>query len=184
MSEKLKESLSAAMDDEADEFELRRVLDEVHKDPELRELWERYHMVGRALRGDAPELGGTLRERVWAALDAPQDVDDLEITAPERQAAAAGSTAWLGRITGIAVAAGVAFAVIFGVGELGQGEPQIAESQVMLDGPARTAPQFNAEVSASDLRRANAYMMHHVQQQALNQPGVTSFVKLVTFEEQ
>ena len=31
MSEKLRESLSAAMDDEADEFELRRVLDEMKK---------------------------------------------------------------------------------------------------------------------------------------------------------
>lgn len=184
MSEKLRESLSAAMDDEADEFELRRVLDEMHKDPELRERWERYHMVGRALRGERPELGGGLRERVWAALDAPADSDELELTAPETRAAPAASSSWLGRITGIAVAAGVAFAIVFGVGELGQGEPQVADTQVTIEGPTRAVPQFDTEVSANDLRRANAYMMHHVQQQALNQPGVTSFVKLVTFEEQ
>ena len=33
MSEKLRESLSAVMDGEADEFELRRVLNEIDQDP-------------------------------------------------------------------------------------------------------------------------------------------------------
>ena len=46
MSEKLKGSLSAVIDGEADEFELRRVLDEVDKNEELRSTWERYHLIG------------------------------------------------------------------------------------------------------------------------------------------
>ena len=41
MSEKLKESLSAVVDGEADEFELRRVLDEINRDQILAESWER-----------------------------------------------------------------------------------------------------------------------------------------------
>ena len=39
MSEQLRESLSAAMDDEADAFELRRMLDEAQGDEALREQW-------------------------------------------------------------------------------------------------------------------------------------------------
>ena len=41
MSEKLKESLSAVIDSEADEFETRRVLDEAATDAELKQTWER-----------------------------------------------------------------------------------------------------------------------------------------------
>ena len=52
MSEKLKESLSAVMDGEADEFELRRVLDEVSKDAELASSWDRYHLIGSVMRGE------------------------------------------------------------------------------------------------------------------------------------
>ena len=185
MSEKLRDSLSAAIDDEADEFELRRVLDEMQKDPELRHLWERYHTVGRLIRGERIDPDNQLRERVWAALG------DADVEVPEAAADIAGdgrasgrSGAWLGRVTGVAVAATVALAVIFGVGVGDEPEPQLADAGVSIDGPKRQAPQLGAEISARDLERANAYMMHHVQQQALNQPGVTSFVKLVTFEDQ
>tara|TARA_B100000676_G_C17783125_1_gene682987 strand:- start:510 stop:782 length:273 start_codon:yes stop_codon:yes gene_type:complete len=89
----------------------------------------------------------------------------------------------MGRITGVAVAAGVAFAIIFG---LGAGEEEPASqltSAVHIEGPTLSQPNMGNQASPSDVQRANAYMMHHVQQQALNQPGVTSFVKLVTFED-
>jgi len=184
MSEKLKESLSAAIDDEADEFELRRVLDEMQKSPELRHLWERYHMMGRQLRGQRADSGTQLRDRVWAALDDSDVAEPETVTDIVGSGARAGSPVWAGRITGMVVAATVALAIIFGAGVGEQEQPQLAESQVTIEGPARQAPPAGAEVSASDLARANAYMLHHVQQQALNQPGVSSFVKLVTFDDQ
>jgi sigma-E factor negative regulatory protein RseA len=184
MSEKLRESLSAAIDDEADEFELRRVLDEMQKSPELRHLWERYHMMGRHLRGQRGDSGIQLRDRVWAALD-NTDVDEPEmVTDIVGGGTASGSRVWVGRITGMVVAATVAFAIIFGAGVGEEAQPQLADSAVTIDGPARQAPPAVAEISASDLARANAYMLHHVQQQALNQPGVSSFVKLVTYDDQ
>lgn len=53
MSEKLQESLSALMDDEADEFELRRLLKalaedadtDTHDYSELQATWSRYHLI-------------------------------------------------------------------------------------------------------------------------------------------
>ena len=183
MSEKLRESLSAAIDDEADEFELRRVLDEMHKDPELRDLWDRYHTAGQILRGEPGSLESSLRNRVWAALDAPEQSNSLGLHALEEPASAGTRGQWMGRITGVAVAAGVAFAIIFG---LGAGEEEPASqltSAVNIEGPTLSQPNMGNQASPSDVQRANAYMMHHVQQQALNQPGVTSFVKLVTFED-
>ena len=69
MSEKLRESLSANVDDEADEFELRRVLDEVNKNPELKAAWERYHLIGAVMREEVRGVDTNLRERVWSALE-------------------------------------------------------------------------------------------------------------------
>jgi hypothetical protein len=117
-------------------------------------------------------------------------LDDTDVDEPEMvsdivsSGTASGSRAWVGRITGMVVAATVAFAIIFGAGVGEEAQPQLADSAVTIDGPARQAPPAVAEISASDLARANAYMLHHVQQQALNQPGVSSFVKLVTYDDQ
>ena len=199
MTEKLRQSLSAAMDDEADAFELRRVLDELGRDDELRSLWDRYHLIGSAIRGDRVSVSETLRERVWAVLDASSDAPATEahsadvIPAAGGPAATAASPSSLGRLTALAVAASVAFAVVVAFNGLWSGEE--APSLVAGDtdrapvvtgqpAPTVTAPgvDLGSEISPSDVQRAQAYMLHHTQQQALNQAGVMSFVKLATYE--
>lgn len=52
MSERLRQSLSALMDDAADDLELGRILRAMDEgDSELREAWSRYHLVGAVMRG-------------------------------------------------------------------------------------------------------------------------------------
>lgn len=213
MTEKLRQSLSAVIDDEADEFELRRVLDELDGNPELQTLWDRYHLIGSALRGEhgaAQALRqGAMRDRIWQALDAGEQ-GEAQLLQPMPQAAAAVTSApaasrsggfRLGRYTGLAVAASVAFVVVLGSSLLDfdsePSAPTFAGSEAggavaPLSTPAASGGsepdmlvsrvQRGSEVSASDLQRAHAYMLHHTQQQALNQTGVMSFVKLATYE--
>ena len=45
MSERLRESLSAVMDGEANELELERVLSRIEGDEQLRQTWVRYSAV-------------------------------------------------------------------------------------------------------------------------------------------
>ena len=45
MSESMRESLSALMDDEANELEVQRVLTHIASDPQLRQTWVRYNLV-------------------------------------------------------------------------------------------------------------------------------------------
>ena len=52
-SEVLQESLSALMDNEADELEVRRVLQAAEQDPALRSTWSRYQ-VARAVMHKEP----------------------------------------------------------------------------------------------------------------------------------
>lgn len=47
---KLKESLSALMDGEAGDLELRRILKELPNDSDLEQKWERYHLIRAVLQ--------------------------------------------------------------------------------------------------------------------------------------
>ena len=62
------EALSAAVDGEADDLELRRMLDAAADDPELQEAWQRYHSIGASMRGEWRTGTDALRERVWQQL--------------------------------------------------------------------------------------------------------------------
>ncbi len=115
----------------------------------------------------------------------PESPEKLDAHRPAEHNDEAAATPRLGRMVGLAVAATVAFAVVFGVGAFDFDEPaapSVAVNNVTIDGPPLQEIQLTQEISATDVQRANAYMMHHVQQQALNQAGVASFVKLVTYE--
>lgn len=205
MTEKLRQSLSAVIDDEADAFELRRVLDELGHDQELRGLWERYHLIGNALRGECSALPAALPDRVWDAL-ASSGEEPLAAD-PEADAGPATAAPWrarAGRLTGLAVAASVAFAVVIGFNGLESGEgPQgvqvagaqdappavsVAQTEESTVQPGPSDPSAGArlnlaaDASPSDVKRAQAYILHHTQQQALNQAGVMSFVKMATYE--
>ena len=46
--------MSAALDDEADAFELRRMLDETAGNDELREEWHRLNLMRDIMREDVP----------------------------------------------------------------------------------------------------------------------------------
>ena len=70
MSDSLKESLSALLDNEADELELRRILQASRRDPELLLTWQRFSLVQAALRDGARPLGPDFADRVLQQLEA------------------------------------------------------------------------------------------------------------------
>ena len=193
MSEQLRESLSAAMDGEADAFELRRVLDEAGNDDELREQWHRFHVMRDLMRDSAQQYHPQLRNNLQAALSASDnDATELaEITSPV--ATGAGTprrTAWLGRIGGTAVAAAVAVVVMVNGGVFDSESTDFADSEFATPEFASVQPQTAAglepvlyqQATDIDKQRQHALMLHHIQQRAMNQASMTSFVKLATFD--
>ena len=177
MSEQLRESLSAVMDGEANAFEVRRVLDEVRRDAQLRNAWVRWQRVSAVLQGGATPPGTELADRVWAGLQ-----DDPAIASPADQAPF-GRQRNRGRVTAWIAASAVAVAVVavtnFSV--LGGGErasaPQVA-ARPTAPAPQRPLPSE----PPGDVRNVNAYMLQHMQQKAVSHPDVGAFTKLVTFE--
>ncbi|MEH6518402.1 MAG: sigma-E factor negative regulatory protein [Halioglobus sp.] len=73
MSEKLRESLSALMDDEANELELERVLSQIDQNEDLRQVWSRFNSTRVVLAGEQAGLVQTdISRRVKAALSDEQ----------------------------------------------------------------------------------------------------------------
>ena len=195
MSEQLKEALSAAVDGEADDFELRRVLDEASQDPEMREQWHRYNLIRDVLRKEPVVGDNTLRDRIWAEME---ELQPEEEGADEPQLVVASDAArpqkpnWAGRITGVAVAATVAALVVFN-GNLFYPEtapevvavPDITAPLTSSEGSpvvsAGTLPVMYTKATADDRLRMDANRMLHYQQRAMNESGGLSFVRMATF---
>jgi sigma-E factor negative regulatory protein RseA len=192
MSDQLKESLSAVMDGEADDFELRRALDEMSNDPALRRVWERYHLIGSALRREGRGTANSLGARFWDRVDAGKGAaadDIVESTVAGSESRRLRFGQWGQRVAGVAVAAGVAAAVIVGFRE--DQSPVIETSKVAVVEAAIPGPSMalfddetrdQAVPAAVDLQRARAYMIHHARHVALNNRSVVPFVKVAAFE--
>lgn len=186
MSDQLKESLSAAMDDEADEFELRRVLDEACQDAGLEALWQRYHLVRGVLQDRRYRAGSDtehMMSNMWRRIDAGEALDEVQRVP--------GVPSWTGRVAAVAVAATVAVGVIVGADLMRHdeaiGEPQVAvvDRSDLIPAASTADPTLEHFPSRVDMQRTRAYMLHHAQHTSMyNQAGVVPFVKVVAFQGQ
>lgn len=104
------ETLSALMDDEAAELEVRRALKAVSEDPERRATWRRYQLAAAAMKRDLPPQMVDLSDRIATAIDRE---------APPRPSA----RRWLKPLGRVAVAASVAAVAVFGVQNYQPGPP-------------------------------------------------------------
>lgn len=175
------------MDGEADAFELRRVLDEARSNPELRSYWYRQHLLSSVIRGEEIGTQERLRERLLAEMEEltnenPDEIvlhNEAEVPTPARNP-------WFGRMTGTAVAFVVAALVVVN-GDLlvgGGDEPgfsDIAQQNRNVQ-PLQTAPVMYDVATAADRNRTDALIVHHIQQNALNNPGAASLIRFITFD--
>ncbi|MDX9873322.1 MAG: sigma-E factor negative regulatory protein [Spongiibacteraceae bacterium] len=163
MSDKLRESVSALMDDEAGELELRQLLAAADQ-PEVRAAWRDFHIQRDSLAGlDVRFAEVDISRRVWAALaDEPSLAPATRPANDEQQAPAVAGrkpARWLRPLTSMAVAASVAALVVIGVRGLDSSSPvtapgiadiQPAASESLPLGPVdQVAPGGAAAVTVS-----------------------------------
>ena len=99
-SENSSETISALLDNEADDLELRRFLKSCEQDPALLETWERYSLVQSALHESVQPTSASLSQRIAA---------QLEQEAPlSTTAVAPAQSSWKEGFTKMAIAASVA----------------------------------------------------------------------------
>ncbi len=70
MTDNINEQISALLDNELDPTEARNALDHLQGDDSLRQQWDRYHLIGDAMRGEAVRLSTeSIADRVRARLE-------------------------------------------------------------------------------------------------------------------
>lgn len=122
-----REALSALMDGEAQELELRRVLDSISNDPSLRERWRRQQQVREHLQGQRTHVPGVdVSTRVREALDTGRSVNRNPI--------------W-----SMAVAASVTLAVVMGGQQLLIPSSGVAPAPVVSELGGAVVPVFGAQ---------------------------------------
>lgn len=200
MTERMRESLSALMDDEANELEVERVLSQITEDAELRRTWVRYHAVRAAVAGQQlAHLNVDISARVRQAIAAEGD----------NPAAAAGLKQRLLRpVASFAVAASVAATVVIGGQQLSQigaaphgDNPAVAGSASpvgMVNSLGATSVQASYGTQAIPVlqpatrtayqelarQRMQKYMQEHAEHAALNSPqGLIPFARVPQIRE-
>ncbi|MDA0281637.1 MAG: RseA family anti-sigma factor [Proteobacteria bacterium] len=98
-SENIGETISALLDNEADDLELRRFLKSCEQDPTLLETWERYSLVQSALHESAKPVSASLSKRI---------AEQIELQAPLSARVASVQSSWKDAFTKMAIAASVA----------------------------------------------------------------------------
>jgi len=186
--EALHESLSAVMDNEADELELRRVL-AASEDAELRATWSRYQVARAAMHKELLEPRLDVAGAVFAALD--------KEPVPARRL---GAWPALGRV---AVAASVTLAVLVGVRFYNEADstgaqlaergalpasvmPQVQESAVLAGYSLGEVEQPQAGRSAQEAsewhqQRLPSYLRQHAQEAGLSE-GPLPYARAASLE--
>mgnify|MGYP003624813801 FL=1 len=195
MNDRNKESLSALMDGEADELEIRRVLNQLDKDDELRDHWKNYHLMGSLMRDESFD-SLDLTQGINQVLDgdiAPKGTTNLGTSltraADELQVKTARS-AWYKPLTSVAVAASVTLAVLLGVqsiepnDELGLANRNSNTSQVQGELTASTLTVEEQQQLENAQQKLQDYILQHSSESNEENKGILPFARVVEFQSQ
>jgi len=163
MKELQQQALSALLDGELTAAQASGVLDTLERDPELRGLWERYHLIGGALRGE----GVVMAYRDVAERTRANIATEPTILAPAGPRPRGPSR--LAPFAGVALAASAAFLAVFAVPSLF--EP--AATPPTASTVARAAPP--APIDGSRQAASERFLVGRpVQRWHVDQPAVAS----------
>jgi sigma-E factor negative regulatory protein RseA len=205
MNEELRESLSALMDGEASEQEIRQVLDNLEA-PALRDTWRRYHIARQGLQQGATVVAEDLSRRIMSAI-ADEPAHSLQPDTGPAEIHAVGRWHRFSRpLASFAVAASVFAAVLLGSQFVGQDSGQgrvelLAGERVSPVGmvntlggaavragyatpPVRQVPVGStaSDYNAMARERLERYMLPHAEEAALNAPaGMMPYARVATF---
>lgn len=204
------EQLSALMDGQLEDDQLRFLLQGLKDDEEARQKWRRYHVIGDAMRGaPARSLEADFSAAVMAEIAADPNhsvgaVDDGGLGA---------EPAWVKRVVSFAVAASVATVALFVANDRGLFESSSNQPAYVASVPANTneglnpglksgdsSPAFSSVIQASTVassvaewnevpsdiqQKLDRYLLNHAQT-ATGVPGqnMSQYIRLVGHRQQ
>jgi sigma-E factor negative regulatory protein RseA len=193
MSDRNKESLSALMDGEADELEIRRVLNQLDKDDELRDNWKNYHLMGSLMRDesiDSLDLTRGINQVLDGEL-APKGAAGVHALGAMASQVKTSRSAWYKPLTSVAVAASVTLAVLLGVQLIepndGLGLAANGDNSLSLQQGELTASTLTIE-EQQQLENAQNQLQDYILQNSAEsneeKKGILPFARVVEFQSQ
>ena len=199
MNDRMRESLSALMDDQANELELERVLSQLATNEELRQTWTRYNLAQQTLHSfHCAHVEWDISSRVQAAIAGSQTAVMTGTHSPTRNR-------FIRPLVSFGVAASVALTVVVGGRQFMQADSddiRVVDNAVTSSAPISvvgTMPRqanFGNESPVilqsaysnpyQDLarERQRRYMQVHAEQAALNSPqGLVPFARVPEIHE-
>jgi sigma-E factor negative regulatory protein RseA len=145
MNEAIRMQVSAFVDGELPDNEADLLVRRLSQDAGLRQQVSEYLAIGRVMRGEYSAQGGdVLRERISAELE------ERPLQEPADSVVAAKPSRFVRPVAGAAIAATVALAAIFGLGQLADVDNTVPGTAVVADDTvSETVPTMNDE----ELRR-------------------------------
>ncbi|MEH6591572.1 MAG: sigma-E factor negative regulatory protein [Halioglobus sp.] len=203
MSETMRESLSALMDNEADELEVQRVLSNITGDSELRQTWVRYQLARSAMVGQPVggllDISGHVQDAIRNEAIPTQSVSPVQrFLKPLASFAVAASVA------AVAVVGGQQIAQLSDKGGYSEGNPvsNTVAASVSAVGmvnsigaiPVRASygnqgvpvlqPASRTAYQELARQRMQKYMQEHAEHAALNSPqGLVPFARVNKIKE-
>jgi len=162
------------MDGEVNEQEMQQSLREMRNDPEQRDCWEQYHIIGDALRNNLPStLNRDFLNNISQTI-AKEDLPAPEITTLKQKTSNSSKRRHpiANPFTGFALAASVAMVAYVGVGMIAVDE-QAAGSR-LASAPSIVAPPAPAQQFASNPSLQSGIQTVQGQQWNTKKPAVES----------
>jgi sigma-E factor negative regulatory protein RseA len=168
--ENMKEEISALMDGEVDERQMRKFFRELRNDPECRDCWDQYHLIGDTLRNNLPP---NINRNFVSNIS--QAIVNVELPTPvaplvKHQAKSKRRHPIANPFTGFALAASVAVVAFLGFGMI-TGEEQATGPRVASSATPSPIAPIAQTLPQSDIRTVQA------QQKVIIQPAVESILK-------
>jgi sigma-E factor negative regulatory protein RseA len=187
MTEKLNEKISALMDGDLAGRDAHDVIQDLKQSAESRQRWERYHLIGDALRNNLPPVvRHDLASRIAAAIDAEtsQSLPSVVPFVPRQKNKPA--PFFLKPLAGLAIAASVAAVAVVSFDMGGNVTPA---AQTMAAAPAQMQSANRLPVSVVPLvvdevaaqTRLNDYLVNHSQYSTVMQGEMLPSARIVGY---
>ncbi|MBV1931817.1 MAG: sigma-E factor negative regulatory protein [Porticoccaceae bacterium] len=165
---KVREIVSAMVDNEASEFELFRTTKMLSEDDELRQTWHRYHLARSVIGTEGPVIAPDLSAQIASAIELEAELlvsslEDKRVSESEYRKASSSSNRTFSKI---AIAASVAMVAVFGVQYLQLGPENIVNTP-SNQLASKATNEVNAELKKPDgvgpqFQLPSGYSLPHV----------------------
>jgi sigma-E factor negative regulatory protein RseA len=184
MSEQQRQHLSALVDGEIESNIAQATVSALESNGELRGAWERFHLMGAAIRSE------TVREEYRQIASLVSDRIAMEPAAPGAALTRARRGSRLGAFAGAALAASAAFLAVFAVPQLFDPQPATRSPGVVADVTAppeqfrlpSSARRWHLDKPALESKLDRFLVNHQEQSRATGMKGFLPYATVIGYE--